>query len=115
MRLPQADDAVGGEPTGEIAFFKNSDGVATPCEFTGTGQARCARTNHGYSSSGRCRFGDHVELPVVDVIHRKSLQPADHNRLVFRTEHARTLTQLLHRTHAGAGGAEKIRFENGSG
>ena len=48
----------------------------------------------------------------VDVIHRVALQPADHDGLVFRAQHAGAFAQFLHRTDARAGRAQQIRFEN---
>ena len=56
-----------------------------------------------------------IDMPVVHMIHRKTLEAADADRLVFGIEDACTFAEFLNRTDAGARGADQVRFQNRAG
>ena len=64
-----------------------------------------------YSSLHACRSTLEDPTPV-HVIHRISLKPADHNRLVILAQHASAFAKLLHRAHTSAGCSQQVGLEN---
>src|SRR5579871_5617178 len=88
--------------------------MAASREFTSTRKPRGSSAYHRDSMTRRGNVRKHFDPVSINVVHGMALQASDHDRLMLGLQDARAFAELLNRAHAGTGGANQIRLQNGS-
>ena len=92
--------------------------MAAAGKLAGAGKTRGSRPNHRDRPARWRRWLDDrgrslaVAVQSVGIVHGIALQPADHDRLMIRPEHARAFAEFLDRADAGAGGSQQVCLED---